>query len=349
MPWGKKARKTEEESEGGEEGNSGEDFNPKEKEAEESEEDFSPEVKPKKEAKPKGKRGKKAGEASKTTDEKPESKEPKSPKGEEESAKKEAKPKAKRGKKNAEPIPEAPVIPETTPEEVQSFINANQDSPNLSHSLYELFKNSSAPRLLINSAVSAIFSIVESNPTRFEWGRKLIQALSNDFMEPKARLREAHFFPNPESENKLIKHLLSAKKTMIICVFALTNNNLADAIRKAKSNGVDIRLIFDDEMMRNPGSDVKALHDEGYQVRVDLDPKAHMHNKFVVIDDRILITGSYNWTKQATNKNNENVVIFEDRELAEIYTKEFNRLWDEFAASVDQHLGGEKKEVKVDT
>ena len=127
---------------------------------------------------------------------------------------------------------------------------------------------------------------------------------------------------------------------MLICVFALTNDNIANAIREVKARGVDIKMIFDDEMMRMPGSDVKKLHDEGYAVRVDLDPKAHMHHKFVVIDDSIVITGSYNWTRQASNKNNENVVVFEDVEIAQKYTEEFNKLWEQFAGSIEKTLGG---------
>lgn len=320
-------------------------------EAEESKSPRGDEESAKKEHKPRAKRAKKPADPTLEVpgakdDANLESKDVKSPQGEE-SSNLETKPKTKRGKKNAEPVPEEPIIPETTPEDIQNFIKSNLSLPDLSHALFDLFKNSSAPRELINSAVSVIFEIVESESTRFEWGKKLIRELFNEHMDPRPKLKEAHFFPNPVSEAKLIKHLTSAKNKMIICVFALTNNNMADAIRQAKANGVDIRLIFDDEMMRMPGSDVKALHDEGYPVRVDLDPKAHMHNKFVVIDDRIVITGSYNWTKQATNKNNENVAIFEDKDIAEMYTKEFNRLWDDFASSVDQHLGGETKEVKV--
>jgi phosphatidylserine/phosphatidylglycerophosphate/cardiolipin synthase-like enzyme len=127
---------------------------------------------------------------------------------------------------------------------------------------------------------------------------------------------------------------------MLICVFALTNDTLANAIRDAKNRGVQIKLIFDDEMMRMPGSDVKKLHDEGYEVRVDLDPKAHMHHKFVIIDESTVITGSYNWTRQASNKNHENVVVFEDEEIAKKYIEEFNKLWVNFAGSIEKCLGG---------
>lgn len=159
-------------------------------------------------------------------------------------------------------------------------------------------------------------------------------------MEPKKRLREAFFFLSAESEKKVIRHLSKAHKSMLICVFALTNDNLANANREAKNRSVQIKMIFDDEMMRMPGSDVKKLHDEGYEVRVDLDPKAHMHHKFVVIDDIVVITGSYNWTRQASAKNHENVVIFQDEEIANKYIEEFNKLWENFAGSIEKCFGG---------
>ena len=57
---------------------------------------------------------------------------------------------------------------------------------------------------------------------------------------------------------------------MIICVFTITNNTLADAIRAARDRGVDVRIISDDECMKMRGSDVEVLHNEGFPVRVDL-------------------------------------------------------------------------------
>lgn len=255
-----------------------------------------------------------------------------------EEEKKEPKTKAKRGKKEPE-VEEVKVV-ETTTAEIEDCIRTNMGSKDCHKQLKTLLHNSTVPRGLINTAVALIFQLVEANPTQLTWGKSCIEAISSDLMEPKKRLREAFFFPNETSEKRLINHLGEAKTTMLICVFSLTNDNLANAIRAAKERGVNIRMIFDDEMMKMAGSDVKKLHDEGYQVRVDLDPKAHMHHKFVVIDDTVVITGSYNWTRQASNKNHENVVVFEDVEIAQKFTEEFNKLWENFAGSVERSLGG---------
>lgn len=254
--------------------------------------------------------------------------------------KEETKTRGRRSKKAAEPVVEEPKVVESTSSEIAEFLKANAGSQDYAKKLKELLHNSTAPRGLINEAVRTIFEIVESDATKLNWGKSVIELISSDSMEPKKRLREAFFFPSSESEKKLVKHLGRAQKTMLICVFALTNDTLANAIRDAKNRGVQIKMIFDDEMMRMPGSDVKKLHDEGYEVRVDLDPKAHMHHKFVIIDESTVITGSYNWTRQASNKNHENVVVFEDDEISKKYIEEFNKLWVNFAGSIEKCLGG---------
>lgn len=53
----------------------------------------------------------------------------------------------------------------------------------------------------------------------------------------------------------------------------------------------------------------------------------HMHHKFAVVDGRLLITGSLNWTLTAVQCNRENVIITEEAELVQPFIKEFERLW----------------------
>ena len=122
----------------------------------------------------------------------------------------------------------------------------------------------------------------------------------------------------------------------------MTNDDLANALRRAKARGVAVKIISDDDLLTMKGSDVKTLHDEGFPVRVDLNRNSQMHHKFAVIDDFILITGSFNWTKQAVDKNQENLVILDDPVLARSYTDQFNKIWEEFAPSENKYFGGEK-------
>jgi phosphatidylserine/phosphatidylglycerophosphate/cardiolipin synthase-like enzyme len=167
------------------------------------------------------------------------------------------------------------------------------------------------PDTAVQSLIKQVFDLVQSNPAISSWGKSCIQALFGQSLDPRTRVKDAFFFPNPESEKRLIKYLKRANKSMIVAVFTLTNDDLAREIRNARSRGVQIRIISDDDLMSMQGSDIRTMYEEGIEVRVDLNPRAQMHHKFCVIDDYLLITGSFNWTKQAVNKNQENLVVIQ--------------------------------------
>lgn len=54
-----------------------------------------------------------------------------------------------------------------------------------------------------------------------------------------------------------------------------------------------------------------------------------MHHKFAIVDKKLLITGSLNWTMEAIHSNQENVVIMEDTEYVQPFLDEFERIWEE--------------------
>ena len=55
-----------------------------------------------------------------------------------------------------------------------------------------------------------------------------------------------------------------------------------------------------------------------------------MHHKFCVVDKSVLLTGSYNWTKSAADRNQENLLVTEDPKMVKAYISEFENLWDTF-------------------
>jgi mitochondrial cardiolipin hydrolase len=71
---------------------------------------------------------------------------------------------------------------------------------------------------------------------------------------------------------------------------------LANEIIAAHKRGVTVRIITDDESMKNIGADAQRCADEGILVRTDDQVQYHMHNKFMVVDSLFLVTGSFNWT-----------------------------------------------------
>ena len=63
-------------------------------------------------------------------------------------------------------------------------------------------------------------------------------------------------------------------------------------------------------------------------VRNDTNSK-YMHNKVMVIDSLIVLTGSFNWSANGENYNNENLIIINGTKIAGIYEEEFHEIWSE--------------------
>lgn len=167
-----------------------------------------------------------------------------------------------------------------------------------------------------------------------------MEGFMDRFMEKKPKTQEAHFFPSKDSEERLINFIYNAKKTLDICVFSITNNNIANAIYLAHRDGVKVRIITDDDCMEQKGSDVVDLAKAGIPCRSDGNHQAHMHHKFCLRDGKYLLNGSFNWTVQAVNANQENIMIIENKELVKQYVNQFQKMWDQFKNSsveVEQH------------
>jgi mitochondrial cardiolipin hydrolase len=94
--------------------------------------------------------------------------------------------------------------------------------------------------------------------------------------------------------------------------------------------GVKVRIITDDDQSASNGSDVQRMRKEGIPIEMDSTPY-HMHNKFAVIDGVLLLNGSYNWTTTANTKNNENMIVTNNKSLVQQFSSQFENLWKEFS------------------
>ena len=162
---------------------------------------------------------------------------------------------------------------------------------------------------VIGSIVSKLFDIAdakmkdEHDKEVLAGLRKYVAMVEEDLYQPKPRYLDAFFFPCEKNVDKLVQYLSKATKSLKVCVFNITNDRLANALNDAHKRGVNVRIISDDECKNNQGSDVYWLAEQGIPVRTDDNVMNHMHNKFAVVDDTFLITGSFNWTVQAGKSN----------------------------------------------
>ncbi|MEN8152298.1 MAG: phospholipase D-like domain-containing protein [Planctomycetota bacterium] len=139
-------------------------------------------------------------------------------------------------------------------------------------------------------------------------------------------IADAAFTPGRECLKRVTGFLASAQKTCDICVFTITDDRIARAIEAAHRRGVSIRIITDDEKALDLGTDIPKFKKLGIPVVTD-HATSHMHHKFAVIDKVALLSGSFNWTRSASEVNQENVLITSDPRLVAPFATEFDRLW----------------------
>ncbi len=120
-----------------------------------------------------------------------------------------------------------------------------------------------------------------------------------------------------------------AKESIWVCVFTISDDRIADALIRAHKRGVRVKIISDNHKSTDLGSDVQHLKQQGIPLKLDKSSN-HMHHKFAIFDESILVNGSFNWTRSASQYNQENIVIDSEAHLVKSFAKEFLRLWNKF-------------------
>lgn len=139
---------------------------------------------------------------------------------------------------------------------------------------------------------------------------------------------EVYFSPGKSCRAAILNQIQSASNTLDICVFTISDDFIADALVYAHKRHLKVRIITDNDKSEDKGSDIERFHKEGLAVKID-DTKHHMHHKFMVVDGKLAITGSYNWTRSAAKYNHENLLLTRDQAVVKAFRKEFADLWHE--------------------
>ncbi len=131
-------------------------------------------------------------------------------------------------------------------------------------------------------------------------------------------------------EDKPIEHILpyvqNARRNIRFLAFSYTHPDLGSAMLDRLANGVTIHGVFETVGSDTEYSEMMPLHCAGGNMRQDTN-FAFLHHKVMIIDNRYVITGSLNFSDSANTKNNENVIIIDNREIAKLYLDEFERIW----------------------
>ena len=152
---------------------------------------------------------------------------------------------------------------------------------------------------------------------------------------------EVHFSPNGGCAKAIEAELSKAEETIDIAMYYFSSEPLARTVVKAKERGVKIRVYLDGRQRTEEYSESKFLEDRGIKPRFEPGPGL-MHNKFCIIDGKVVLTGSYNWTVAAEENNNENLLIIRDSDTAKIFAKKFEELWTSAVPEFFKYVGNKR-------
>jgi len=137
---------------------------------------------------------------------------------------------------------------------------------------------------------------------------------------------EVYFSLSDNPQKAIIENINQAESFINIAMYIFTDKEIALPLVKARERGVKVRLYLDQDQFDYKYSQSRFLLQKGIKTRISSN-KYIMHNKFAIIDNRLLLTGSYNWTFSANNRNDENLMVIDDPEIIALFQNQFEKLW----------------------
>jgi len=143
-----------------------------------------------------------------------------------------------------------------------------------------------------------------------------------------------YFSPNGGCTDAIVAEIGRARASVLVQAYSFTSAPIARALVEAQRRGVSCQAILDRSQRTERYSEADFLLHAGTPTFIDA-RHAIAHDKVLVIDGRIVITGSFNFTKSAEEKNSENLLVIESAELA----AEYLRHWEEHRAHSEVYEG----------
>lgn len=128
------------------------------------------------------------------------------------------------------------------------------------------------------------------------------------------------FTPGGNCTGIIVKEIDQAQKTILVQAYSFTSAPIAKAILDASKRGIKVQVILDKSQKTQKYSSADFFIHTGVPTYIDSE-HAIAHNKIILIDDKTLITGSFNFTKAAQEKNAENLLVLHDPALIGLYKK----------------------------
>jgi len=112
----------------------------------------------------------------------------------------------------------------------------------------------------------------------------------------------------------------------LVAIYTLSDDRISRSLMTMHEQGIKIRVFTEEKNMNDLGSDIQQLANVGIPTKVD-STDFLMHLKVAIIDRTCVLSGSFNWTRSASEGNTENVICTSDRALVAAFVKQFEQMW----------------------
>jgi phosphatidylserine/phosphatidylglycerophosphate/cardiolipin synthase-like enzyme len=157
------------------------------------------------------------------------------------------------------------------------------------------------------------------------WNYKKGQKTNTTIFILNSKNIENYFCPEDDCAEKIQDRIRQANKSIHFMLFSFAYKPIMNDIIIKRYEGLEIKGILEKSQSSNKATK-GFLQFHNIEVIYDKNPKM-MHHKVIIIDNKTVITGSFNPSNNANTRNDENILIIEDKELARRYLEEFNHVW----------------------
>jgi phosphatidylserine/phosphatidylglycerophosphate/cardiolipin synthase-like enzyme len=138
---------------------------------------------------------------------------------------------------------------------------------------------------------------------------------------------EVYFSPDDGVAERVLELLNSAEESIYFMAYSFTTDAFGDAVIRQAENGLTVEGVMEAEQVKsNVGTEYDRFKQAGLDVLLDGN-KGQMHHKVIIIDQKIVITGSYNFSQSAETRNDENLIVIYNEQVADLYLQEFQRVY----------------------
>jgi len=140
-----------------------------------------------------------------------------------------------------------------------------------------------------------------------------------------------YFTPQDHPGDAVVQAFTSARREILAAIYEFTDSQIADALVAAAARHVDVWVLMDQSESRERGSQTfRVAETLGAHARLRAGVNGTsgiLHDKFAVVDGARVLTGSFNWTYSAEDRNWENLVVIDSVPVAQAYAQEFHHIW----------------------